>query len=67
MAKFKPPRGGGKPLGRKGAPQAAPEKITARSFLGAVPCLMIVLVAMGLLSWLFYAALSSSLKSGVAK
>jgi hypothetical protein len=63
MAKPKPPRGGLK----KGVPPAQAEKITPRSFLGAVPCLVIVLIGSALLSYFFYAALSSSLKSGMAK
>ncbi|MDX2269055.1 MAG: hypothetical protein NW208_13180 [Bryobacter sp.] len=63
MAKMKPPRGGRK----AGATPASQEKITARSFVGAIPCLVVVLIAMGLLSMLFYAALSNSLKSGAVK
>lgn len=59
MAKFKPPRGGLK--------KAPPEKITPKSFLGALPCLIIVLVAVGLLSLLFYATLSTGLRPMVTK
>ena len=59
MAKFKPPRGGLK--------KAVPEKITPKSFLGALPCLIIILVGVGLLSLLFYATLSSGLRPAGAK
>lgn len=74
MAKSRPPGGGSKLPGasksksglkRGGAPEA--EKITPRSFIGALPCMVIVLVGIGLLSMFFYALLTSSLKSGVAK
>jgi hypothetical protein len=63
MAKMKPPRGGRK----AGQVPASSEKITPRNFLGAIPCLLVVLVGIGLLSMLFYTALSNSLKSGVVK
>ncbi len=59
MAKFKPPRGGLK--------KAAPEPITPKSFIGALPCLIIVLVGVGLLSLLFYATLSNGLRPVGAK
>jgi hypothetical protein len=61
MAKPKPPRGGLKSGLKKGA--APPEKITPKSFIGALPCLLIVLIGIGLLSLLFYASLSASLKN----
>jgi hypothetical protein len=56
MAKSRPPRGGLK--------KQTEEKITPRSFLGAVPCLIILLVGIGLLSLVFYGMLSSGLKTG---
>jgi hypothetical protein len=62
MAKPKPPRGGLK----KGAGAAPAEKITPRSFLGALPCMLIVLIGMGLLSLFFYASLTASLKKAPA-
>ena len=50
MAKFKPQRSSLK--------KAAPETPGPKSFLGALPCLFIILVGIGLLSLLFYASLS---------
>lgn len=65
MAKAKPPRGGLKSGLKKGAP--VPEKISPKSFLGALPCLLIVFIGIGLLSLFFYASLSSSLKKSPVK
>lgn len=69
MAKPKPPRGGfnsGSKSGlKKGA--APPEKISPKSFIGALPCLFIVFIGIGLLSLFFYASLSASLKNAPAK
>ncbi|WP_155121434.1 hypothetical protein [Bryobacter aggregatus] len=50
MAKLKPSRGGLK--------KAEPEKITPKSFVRAIPCLFILLIAVGLMSLLFYATLT---------
>jgi len=50
MAKIKPPRGGLK--------KAVPQAPTPKSFLGALPCLIIIVIGIGLLSLLFYASLA---------
>lgn len=50
MAKSKPPRGGLK--------KNAPETPSAKGLLRALPCLMMILVLIGLLSALFYASLA---------
>jgi hypothetical protein len=52
MAKMKPPRGGLK----KGQPEKPAE--TIKGLVPALPCLMIILIAIGLLSMLFYASLA---------
>jgi hypothetical protein len=56
MAKSRPPRGG-----LKKAPE---EKITPKSFIGALPCMVILLIGIGLMCLVFYAMLSSGLKTG---
>lgn len=50
MAKSRPSRGGIR--------KAAPETPSPKSFVGAIPCLLIILIGIGLLSLLFYASLS---------
>jgi hypothetical protein len=50
MAKLRPPRGGIK--------KAEPAKTTPKSFLPALPCMVLILMVIGLLSLLFYASLA---------
>ena len=50
MAKLKPQRSGLK--------KPAPEPITPKSFARAIPCLVILLIGVGLMSLLFYATLT---------
>jgi hypothetical protein len=50
MAKVRPPRGGIK--------KGAPETPSPKSFMGAIPCLVIIVIGIGLLSLLFYASLA---------
>jgi hypothetical protein len=59
MAKPKPPRGGLK--------KGAPETPSPKSFLGALPCLFLILIGIGLLSMFFYAMLTSGVKPAGAK
>jgi len=61
MAKFKPARSGAK---KQAADRETP---TAKSMVRAIPCLVITLIGIGLLSLFFYTMLSSGLRSGVVK
>jgi hypothetical protein len=61
MAKFKPPRSGAKKQA------AVAETPTAKSMVRAIPCLVITVIGIVLLSYFFYTLLSSGLRSGGAK
>lgn len=61
MAKFKPARSGAKKQA------AVAETPTAKSMVRAIPCLVITLIGIALLSLFFYTMLSSGLRSGAVK